>query len=138
MSDTAASFDDLILFGGREFAFGGIRGLLGRVLGSAAMGLAAVAAVGASAAAVAVTGLWLVGLTLPAGSAFAAAANCRARQIGAGRFRSLPENEFRGKVGNLDSRFPGFGEACGVSRRVGDRENGDGQSGIGNSPGWRS
>jgi hypothetical protein len=64
MFDTAASFDDVTLFGGREFAFGDARGLLGRVLGSAAMGIAAVAAVGACAATVAVTGLWMVGVTL--------------------------------------------------------------------------
>jgi hypothetical protein len=64
MSDTAASFDDVTLFGGRGFAVGDVRGLLRRVLGSAAMGVAAVAAVGACAATVAVTGLWMVGATL--------------------------------------------------------------------------
>ncbi len=64
MSDTAASFDDVALFGGRGFAFGDVRGLLGRVLGTAAMGVAAMAAVGACAATVAVTGLWVVGVTL--------------------------------------------------------------------------
>ncbi len=62
MTDTAASFDDVVFFGGRDSAYAGIRNLVRGLVGSATMGVAAVAAVGASATVATVAGVWMVGV----------------------------------------------------------------------------
>jgi hypothetical protein len=64
MSDTAASFDDATFLGGRESAIGEVRGLIRGVLGSTAIGLGAIAAVGAAIGITTVGGVWLVGVAL--------------------------------------------------------------------------
>ena len=62
MTDTAASLSDATLFDGRVFALGDVRGAARSVLGSAAMGVAAVAAVGTTIGVATVTAAWLVGV----------------------------------------------------------------------------
>ena len=68
MTDTAASFDDVAYFGGRGSAYGEISALVRGLIGSATMGIGAVAAVGASAAVVTVAGIWMVGVALSGNS----------------------------------------------------------------------
>ena len=62
MTDTAASLSDATFFDGRVFALGDARGLVRSFLGSATMGLTAVAAVGATIGVATVTAFWLVGV----------------------------------------------------------------------------
>ncbi len=64
MTDTTASFDGVTLLGGRDFAFGDVRRLARNVLGSAATGLGALAAVGAAIGVATVAGIWMVGVAL--------------------------------------------------------------------------
>jgi hypothetical protein len=64
MTDTAASFDDATFSGGREFAFGEVHALIRGVLGSAAMGFGAIAAIGATIGVTTVGGVWMVGVAL--------------------------------------------------------------------------
>ena len=64
MTDTTASLYGATPFDGRVFACGSVGGLLRGALQSAAMGVAAVAAVGATVAVATVSGVWLVGVAL--------------------------------------------------------------------------
>ncbi len=64
MTDTTASFYGATPFDGRVFAYGSVGGVLRGALQSAAMGVAAVAAVGATVAVATVSGVWLVGVAM--------------------------------------------------------------------------
>ncbi|MEJ2626023.1 MAG: DUF2778 domain-containing protein [Pseudolabrys sp.] len=68
MTDTAAFFGDVALFGSRGSAYGEIRVLVRGLVGSATMGVAAVAAVGAGAAIATTVGIWMVGVALSGNS----------------------------------------------------------------------
>ena len=68
MTDTAASFGDVAFFGGRGSAYGEVRALVRGLIGSATMGVAAVAAVGAGAAIATTAGIWMVGVALSGNS----------------------------------------------------------------------
>lgn len=97
MTDTAAPFDDVTLFGGRGFAFREVRALIRGMLGSATMGVAAVATVGASAATVAVAGVWMVGVALSGNPHLQARAPAGPARLALADPLALPQSSFEAK-----------------------------------------
>ncbi len=117
MTDMAASFDDAAIFGGRGSAYGELRALVRSLIGSATMGVAAVAAVGASAAVVTVTGVWMVGVTLSSNGHLQVMAPIGPARLALTDMAAYPQSSFEAKWARTSGLLPAAARAA-AARRV--------------------
>jgi len=112
MTDTAASFDDVTIFSGRGSSYGDIGALVRGLIGSATMGVAAVVTVGASVAAVTVTGVWMVGIALSGNGHLPARTPVGPAGLALTDMAAYPESSFEAKWARTAAVLPAAARAA--------------------------
>ncbi len=117
MTDTTASFDDVVFFSGRDSTYSEIRAGFRSLIASATTGIAAVAAVGATAGVATVAGVWMVGIALSGNAHLHARTPMGPAGLALTDMAAFPQDNFEAKWASAGALMPAAARAA-MARRL--------------------